>query len=72
MSVVGPTGFHCWISFTPVFSCILLSPYLCFVSFLYLNLYFLGYDTSIIRDLSSDPNIYLSLSTSEISLMLVP
>ena len=39
MSVVGPLGFNCWISFTPVFS------YIIFV--LYLDLYLLGDDTSI-------------------------
>ena len=47
----GPPGFTCLISFAPVFSfmyqCVLLSPYLCFVSFLYLDLYFLGDDAWI-------------------------
>ena len=36
----GPAGFACWVSFAPVF----LSPYLCFISFLYLDLYVLGDD----------------------------
>ena len=45
---VGPTGATCWISFAPVvqFS-LLLSPYLCFISFLYLDLYVLGDDALI-------------------------
>ena len=41
LSVVGSTGFNCWISFTPS------SHYLCFISFLYLDSYLLGDDTSI-------------------------
>ena len=45
----GLTGFNCCISFTLVFSCIyiLSSPYLCFISFLYLDLHLLGDGTSI-------------------------
>ena len=39
---------------------LLLSPYLCFISLLYLDLYVLGDDTLIIRDLSCKPNIYVS------------
>ena len=42
-----PPGFNCWISFTWVLSCILLSPYLCFTPSLYIDLYLLGNDTSI-------------------------
>ena len=41
----GPQGFNCLISFATVFSCMfcyVLSPYLCFISFLYLDLYVLG------------------------------
>ena len=38
----------------------LLSPYLCFNSFLYLDLYVLGDDALIIRGLSRKPNIYVS------------
>ena len=61
MSVVGPT----WVSLLDLFCSgiqlyILLSPYLCFILFFYYDLYSLGNDTSIIRDLSSEPNIYLS------------
>ena len=47
-SVVGPSGFNWWISFiarNPLY--ILLSLYPCFISFLYLDLYLLGDDTSI-------------------------
>ena len=50
----GPPGFTCWISFAPVhlldFFCsgsqfyLLSCPYLCFISFLYLDLYVLGID----------------------------
>ena len=41
----GSPGFTCWIDFAPVFSCyILVSPNLCFISFLYLYSYFLGDD----------------------------
>ena len=44
----GPPGFTCWISFAPVFSLILLlSPYPCFISLLYLDLYVLGDDALI-------------------------
>ena len=39
----GPLGFTCWISFAPVFRFyVLLSPYLCLISFLYPDLYVLG------------------------------
>ena len=39
----GPPGFTCWISFTLVLSFYVLSrPYLCFISFLYLDLSVLG------------------------------
>ena len=43
-------GLTCWISFAPLFSFIyivLVSPYLCFIAFLYLDLYVLGDDTLI-------------------------
>ena len=40
---VGPTGFTCWISFpSGIQFYLLLSPYLCFISLLYLDLYVLG------------------------------
>ena len=42
----GPQGFTCWISFAPVFS-LLMSPYLCFITFLDLDLYVLGDDALI-------------------------
>ena len=38
----GPPGLNCWIYFTPVFSC----PYLCFISYLHLDLYVQVHDTS--------------------------
>ena len=45
----GPPWFGCLIYFAPVFSLdVLLCPYLCFVSFLCLDLYVLGYDSWII------------------------
>ena len=51
----GPPGVNCWISFAPVFSFIycgiqfylLLSPDLCFISFLYTDLNVLGDDALI-------------------------
>ena len=45
----GPPGFTCWIFFfAPVVPFyLLLSPYLCFISFLYLDLYVLGDDALI-------------------------
>ena len=46
ISLVRPTGVNSWISFAPVFSS-LYCPYLCFISFLYLDLYAIENDTSI-------------------------
>ena len=44
----GSLGFTCWISFAPVYSFfLLLSPYLCFISLLYLDLYVLVDDALI-------------------------
>ena len=44
----GPLEFTCWISFAPIFSFfLLLSPYLSFISFLYLDLYVIGDDALI-------------------------
>ena len=48
-----------------------LSPYLCFISIIYLDFNVLGYDTSISYGAFMDPNIYLSSSTSEIRMGLV-
>ena len=42
---------------------LLLSPYLCFISLLYLDLYVLGDDALISYGLSFKPNIYVSCST---------
>ena len=47
---------------------VLFSPYLCFISFLYLDLYILGDD----RRLSYKPNIYVSWSTSKLRMRLAP
>ena len=47
------------------------SPYLCFISFLYLDLYVLGDDELIVRGLSCKPNIYVPPSTSELRVRLV-
>ena len=43
----GPPGFTCWISFAMVFSLFTVEFYLCFISFLYLDLYVLGDDALI-------------------------
>ena len=40
----APLGLTCLISFALVFSYLLLSPYLCLISFLYTDLYVLGDD----------------------------
>ena len=70
MAVVGPTGVYCWISFALVFSLfLLLSPYLCFISLLYLDLYVLG-DDALISLGSFMQTKYLS--TSELRERLAP
>ena len=44
----GPPGFTCWISFcSGIQFNLLLSPYPCFISLLYLDLYVLGDDALI-------------------------
>ena len=44
----GPPGFNCWIFFySGIQLYVLLSRYLCVISFLYLDLHLLGDDTSI-------------------------
>ena len=63
---VRPTRVYC-IQFY-----LLLSPCLCFISFLYLDLYVLGDDALISWGLSCKPNIYVSWSTSEIRVRLAP
>ena len=41
--LLGPLRFNCWIFFCPgIRFYVLLSPYLCFISFLHLDLYVLG------------------------------
>ena len=58
---VGPTGFSCWIFFCSGIQFYLrLSPYLRFISLLYLDFYVLGDDVLIIRGLSCKPHIYVS------------
>ena len=49
---------------------LLLRPYLCFVSFIYLDLYVLGDDALISEVLLCKPNIYVSWSTSELRVRL--
>ena len=44
---VGPQGFTCWISFALVFSSFTAESYLCFIYFLYLDLYVLGDDALV-------------------------
>ena len=45
---VGPTGVYLFDFFcSGIQFYLLLSPYLCFISFLYLDLYVLGYDALI-------------------------
>ena len=51
---------------------LLLSPNLCFISLLYLDLYVLGDDALISKGNPCKPNIYVSLSTSELRVRLAP
>ena len=51
---------------------VLLSPYLCFLSIIFLDLYVIGDDAWIVRGLSCKPNIYVSWSTSELRVRLAP
>ena len=58
---VGPTGVNLMDFFCSAIQLyILLNPYLCFISLLYLNLYVLGDDALKLRGLSCKPNIYMS------------
>ena len=60
---VGPTGVYLLDFFcSGIQFYLLLSPYLCFISLLYLDLYILGDDALIsnLRGLSCKPNIYMS------------
>ena len=55
---VGPFGFYLLDFFcSGIQFYLLLSPYLCFISLLYLDLYVLGDD---VRGLSCKPSIYVS------------
>ena len=59
---VGPTGVYLLDFFcSGIQFYLLLSPYLCFISLLYLDLYVLGDDALIKRGLSCKPNIYICL-----------
>ena len=70
---VGPTGVYLLDFFcSGIQFYLLLSPYICFISFLYLYLYVLGDDALISWGLSCKPNIYVSSSTSELRVRLVP
>ena len=58
---VGPNGVYLLDFFcSGIQFYLLLSPYLCFIFFLYRDLYVLGDDALIIRGLSCKPNIYVS------------
>ena len=61
---VGPTGVYLLDFFcSGIQFYLLLSPYLCFISLLYLDLYILGDDaliSNLVRGLSCKPNIYVS------------
>ena len=58
---VGPTGVYLLDFFcSGIQFNLLLSPYPCFISLLYLDLYVLGDDELIVRGLSCKPNIYVS------------
>ena len=60
LAVVRPTGVYLLDFFcTGIQFYLLLSLYLCFTSFLYLDLYVLGDDALIFRGLSCKPNIYV-------------
>ena len=56
----GPPGATCWIFCPGIQFYLLLSPYLCFIYFLHLDLYVLGDDTLIVRGISCNPNFYVS------------
>ena len=70
---VGPTGVYLLDFFcSGIQFYLLLSPYLCFISLLYLDLYVLGDDAFISWGLSCKSNTYESWSTSELRLRLAP
>ena len=70
---VGPTGVYLLDFFcSSIRFYLLLSPYLCFISLLYFDLYVLGDDALISYGFSCKPNIYVSWSTSELRLRLAP
>ena len=70
----SPLGFAYWICFCcGIQFYVLLSHYLCFFSFLYLDIYVFGDDALIkLGVIHEKTNIYVSWSTSELRLRLVP
>ena len=70
---VGPTGVYLLDLFcSGIQFYLLLSPYLCFISVLCLDLDVLGDDALISWGLSCEPDIYVSWSTSELMVRLTP
>ena len=58
---IGPTGVYLLVLFCySIQLYLLLSPHVCFISFLYLDLYVLGDDALISWGLSCKSNIYVS------------
>ena len=61
LAVVRPIGVQLMVIFSSgIQFYLLLRPYLCFVSFIYLDLYVLGDDALISEVLSGKPNVYVS------------
>ena len=61
LAVVRPTGIYLLDFFCAgIQFYLLLSPYICFISFLYLDLYVLGDDALISQGISCKPNLYVS------------
>ena len=64
--------FHCLGNICRYGILLLLSPYLCFISFLYLHLYVLGDDAMIsLGSFMQTKHVYVSWSTSELRVRLV-
>ena len=73
LAVFRPTGVYLLdFYYSGIQFYLLLSPYLCFISFLYLDLYVLGDDALIIQGSSCKPNIYVLWSTSELRVGMAP
>ena len=70
---VGPTGVYLLDFFcSGIQLYVLLSPYLCFVSFLYIDLYILGNNALIRKGNFMQTNINVSWSTFELRVSLAP